>query len=73
MPVSVYAQVSTSVSSLEREFNAITQNLANLNTVGYKRIVSSFSKSLDSQNLSSSGDDASTTEVEMNVDFFSGA
>jgi flagellar basal body rod protein FlgG len=41
--------VSTSIDALTREFNIIAHNLANVNTVGFKRRCNAFSKSLESQ------------------------
>ena len=42
-------QVSTSVDALMQEFYIITHNLANVSTVGYKRMSNAFSKSLEAQ------------------------
>jgi flagellar basal body rod protein FlgG len=42
-------QVSTSIDALTREFNIIAHNLANVNTVGFKRRCNAFSKSLETQ------------------------
>jgi flagellar basal-body rod protein FlgF len=42
-------QVSTSIDALTREFNVIAHNLANVNTVGFKRRCNAFSKSLETQ------------------------
>ena len=40
------AQVGSKVSALTEEFNVIAHNLANVSTVGYKRMYHTFSKSL---------------------------
>ena len=42
-------QVSSSIDALTQEFNVITHNLANVSTVGYKRMCNAFSKSLDAR------------------------
>jgi len=42
-------QVSTSIDALMQEFYIITHNLANVSTVGYKRMCNAFSKSLEAQ------------------------
>ena len=42
-------QVSTSIDALTQEFEIIAHNLANVSTVGYKRICNAFSKSLEAQ------------------------
>jgi flagellar basal-body rod protein FlgF len=44
-----FAQLSSSVDVLMREFNTIAHNLANVSTVGYKRRCSLLSKSLEAQ------------------------
>jgi flagellar basal-body rod protein FlgF len=45
----VTTQVSTSIDALMREFDIIAHNLANVSTVGYKRMCNAFSKSLEAQ------------------------
>jgi flagellar basal-body rod protein FlgF len=45
----VAAQVSASLKALNREFDIIAHNLANVSTTGYKRRCSSFSSALDDQ------------------------
>lgn len=40
-------QIGSSISALTREYHNITHNLANINTTGFKRKVSSFSRELD--------------------------
>jgi len=42
-------QISSSVDALMREFDIITHNLANVSTVGYKRVCNAFSQSLEAQ------------------------
>ena len=45
----VTAQISSSTDALMREFDIIAHNLANVSTVGYKRMCNAFSKSLEAQ------------------------
>lgn len=71
MSIDMNSQVASSISSLEREFNAIAHNLANVNTVGYKRIVTSFSKVLDAQQ-SGTAADSSEAELNLSLDFSQG-
>ncbi len=42
-------QISASTDALMREFDIIAHNLANVSTVGYKRMCNAFSKSLEEQ------------------------
>ncbi len=42
-------QVSSSIDALMQEYHIITHNLANVSTVGYKRICNAFSKVLEAQ------------------------
>jgi len=43
------AQVSSSIEALTKEFEVITNNLANVSTVGYKRRCNTFSQLLEAQ------------------------
>jgi flagellar basal body rod protein FlgG len=45
----ITTQVSSTIDALTQEFNIITHNLANVSTVGYKRICNAFSKSLEAR------------------------
>lgn len=45
-------QISSSLTSLMKEFRAITNNIANSNTTGFKRTINSFSKELSEQQQS---------------------
>lgn len=47
----IVAQVSSSIQALMREFDIITHNLANVNTIGYKRRCNAFSKALEAQDM----------------------
>lgn len=72
MPIDINSQVASSVTALEQEFNAITHNLANVNTVGYKRIATSFSKSLEAQQKFASGADSSEADLNLRLDLSQG-
>lgn len=72
MPVGVNAQVNSSVTALEREFNAIAHNLANVNTAGYKRITTAFSKELEKQRGRYGKNDSSKAEANQHLDFTQG-
>ena len=49
----VTEQVSASLDALTKEFEIITHNLANANTVGFKRRCNAFSKVLEAQGAGS--------------------
>jgi flagellar basal body rod protein FlgG len=72
MPIDINSQVTSSVTALEKEFNAIAHNLANVNTVGYKRITTTFSKALSEQSSGSSDDKTSQAEVGQQLDLSQG-
>jgi len=65
--MSVSNQVQGSLNALMREFEVITHNLANVNTVGFKRRSSSFAQSLAEQMESGGG-----LEVNSEFDFSQG-
>ncbi len=70
MSIDMNSQVTSSITSLEQEFSAIAHNLANVNTVGYKRIATSFSEALEAQQ--SGAADSSEAELNLSVDFSQG-
>jgi flagellar hook-basal body protein len=70
MSIDVNSQVTSSITSLEQEFSAIAHNLANFNTVGYKRISTSFSKALEAQQ--SGAADSSEAELNLSLDLSQG-
>jgi flagellar basal-body rod protein FlgF len=70
MSIDMNSQVTSSITSLEQEFSAIAHNLANVNTVGYKRIATSFSKALESQQ--SGAADSSEAELNLSLDLSQG-
>ena len=65
-------QVGTSIDALVQEFEIITHNLANVSTVGYKRISNSFSQVLQAQEDSETGSSESTT-LDLVLDFSQGS
>jgi len=62
-------QVGTSITALMREFNIITHNMANISTVGYKRVCNSFSKAMDGTTPS---DSTGTADLTSAFDFSQG-
>lgn len=70
MPIDMNSQITSSITLLEREFSAIAHNLANVNTAGYKRIATSFSKALEGQQNSRA--DSSEAELNLSIDFSQG-
>jgi flagellar basal body rod protein FlgG len=65
-------QVNNSLSSLRNEFNVITHNLANVNTVGYKRSLSSFAKVLN-EKTSGNGNTQNSDNSISAIDFSQGS
>lgn len=72
MSVDITTQVSTNITALEQEFNAITHNLANVSTVGYKRVVSSFAQSLAQQQSLTGEGETNLAELNLGIDFSQG-
>ncbi len=61
------AQVSSSIEALTKEFEVVTNNLANASTVGYKRMCNTFSRLLEKQQ---SGEETEPTyEVALDTKF----
>jgi flagellar basal body rod protein FlgG len=52
----IASQVSSAINGLTREFETIANNLANVNTAGYKRRSNAFSKALSEQGAGSKSD-----------------
>jgi flagellar basal-body rod protein FlgF len=65
-------QVSSTLDGLTREFNLIAHNLANVNTIGYKRRFNSFSKTLMDHGVGSSPVSENETVSEIVFDFSQG-
>ncbi len=55
-----------------QEFDIITHNLANVSTVGYKRISNAFSRSLDAQQAQLDTETMGTLNIETALDFSQG-
>jgi len=69
----ITSQISLSINDLEEQFNIVTHNLANVSTVGYKRICSTFAKSLETQPESSEAEVSEGAELETMLDFSQGS
>ncbi len=65
-------QVSSSINALTQEFHIITNNLANVSTVGYKRRCSVFSQSLRDLDSDFNTDIASEVNSDVFLDFSQG-
>jgi len=66
-------QVSTSVDALMQEFYIITHNLANVSTVGYKRMCNAFSKSLEAQAIGEETYSPGSIDLNSALDFSQGS
>jgi flagellar basal body rod protein FlgG len=66
-------QVSTSVDALMQEFYIITHNLANVSTVGYKRMCNAFSKSLETRETGEQTYSPGTIDLNSAFDFSQGS
>lgn len=66
------SQVSSTLSGLKQEFSSVAHNLANVETVGYKRICNKFSKVLAAQGGGSVAQAGDGVNVESIVDFTQG-
>jgi flagellar basal-body rod protein FlgF len=70
----IMPQVSSSINALMREYETITNNLANVSTAGYKRRCNAFSKSLQGQ-MTGTGSDkylAGSIDLNSSLDFSQG-
>jgi flagellar hook-basal body protein len=65
-------QVTSSINALTEEFNAVTHNLANVSTVGYKRICNAFVRSLQAQLAGQEEELCGTIGLETHLDFSQG-
>jgi len=65
-------QVSSTLSGLKREFNTIAHNLANAETVGYKRRCNTFSMILAAQGTGSKAEVGDGVDVDSVLDFTQG-
>jgi len=66
-------QVSTSIDALMQEFYVITHNLANVSTVGYKRMCNAFSKSLEAREAGEETYSPGTIDLSSAFDFSQGS
>ena len=66
-------QVSTSIDALMQEFYIITHNLANVSTVGYKRMCNAFSKSLEAQAIGEETYSPGSIDLNSALDFCQGS
>lgn len=68
----IMPQVSSSISALMREYETITNNLANVSTAGYKRRCNAFTKSLQRQMTGADKYLAGRIELNSSLDFSQG-
>ncbi len=68
----ITAQISYGLDTLTREFEIITNNLANASTTGFKRRCNSFTKILDAQQAASQTNSTETVELNSVFDFSQG-
>jgi flagellar basal-body rod protein FlgF len=66
-------QVSSSVDALMQEFYIVTHNLANVSTVGYKRMCNAFSKSLEAREAGEETYSPGTIDLNSAFDFSQGS
>ena len=66
------SQVSSTLGGLKQEFNIIAHNMANVETVGYKRVCNTFSQVLAAQGAGSVAQAGDGANVESIVDFTQG-
>jgi len=65
-------QIGSSVDALTRELEVISNNVANANTTGFKRVCNAFSKVLDSQNGEAETYTPGTIDLKYGLDFSQG-
>ncbi len=68
----IMPQVSSSINALMREYETITNNLANLNTAGFKRRCNTFSKTLEEQMTGAETYSPGSIELNSSLDFSQG-
>ena len=66
------SQVSSTLSGLKQEFHTVTHNMANAETVGYKRRFNTFSQILAAQGVGASGEVGSGAGLGSALDFTQG-
>jgi len=67
------AQISSRLNGLNREFDIIAHNLANVSTVGYKRRCNTFSKSLTTQGAGTKTETGDGADLYATFDFSQGS
>jgi len=67
------SNVSSTLSGLKQEFNTIAHNLANIETVGYKRTCNAFSRALAAQGVGSQAEVGEGANIESELDFTQGS
>lgn len=67
------SQVSSTLSGLKQEFHTVAQNMANVETVGYKRRFNTFSQILTAQGVGANGEAGSGVGVGSALDFTQGS
>jgi len=70
--MTVTAEVSSSIDALMQEFDIITHNLANVSTVGYKRICNAFTRSLEAQQAAEDTYSPGSIDLNSALDFSQG-
>lgn len=65
-------QISSSTDALMQEFNIITHNLANVSTVGYKRICNAFTQALEAQQATEGTYSPGSVDLNSALDFSQG-
>jgi flagellar basal-body rod protein FlgF len=67
------SQVSSTLSGLKQEFHTVAQNMANVETVGYKRRFNTFSQILTAQGVGANSEAGSGVGVGSALDFTQGS
>ena len=68
----IIPQVSSSINALMREYEIITNNLANVSTTGFKRRTNAFSKTLEKQTKGENEFSPGKIELNSSIDFSQG-
>lgn len=69
----VISNVSSTLGGLKQEFNTVAHNLANIETVGYKRTCNAFSRTLAAQGAGSQAEVGEGVSIESVLDFTQGS
>ncbi|MBN2271158.1 MAG: flagellar hook basal-body protein [Sedimentisphaerales bacterium] len=67
------SNVCSTLGGLKQEFNTIAHNLANIETVGYKRTCNAFSRTLAAQGVGSQAEVGEGVNIESELDFTQGS